>query len=392
MIWIVIFVIAAAAAADYGVWRRYVLPRAGSSHTARIVLGALWTADAVPLLMKSAGLFIGDNTQTVYDVQAWIMFAYAAVVIPKTILFASLLASRRPALRIAGAAVAAATAGAVIYGAACGRTELTVSEVAVASPRLPESFDGFRIALFSDLHVGALPDAATETGRVVDAINSLDADIVFFCGDLVNIRHTELDSACMAQLGRIRSVYGTYSVTGNHDTGYYVVDTVSLPMAESRRMLLAKERQMGWHPLDGRSVHIRRGSDSISVTGIPFFDEMNEKRHSRRIPRVDISAAYDGTDDGTFNITLAHLPQMWQQVKECGRGDLTLAGHVHAMQMKISLFGIAFSPARLQYRCWSGLYGDAGGGYLYINDGIGAVGLPVRIGARPEITLITLHR
>ena len=76
---------------------------------------------------------------------------------------------------------------------------------------------------------------------------------------------------------------------------------------------------------------------------------------------------------------------------DAGYGDLTLAGHVHSMQMKLRLFGRAFSPAQLLYTRWSGRY-DEGGRTLYINDGTGYVVFPMRLGAYPEITLITLRR
>ena len=390
--WVVMMIVAAAAAADYGVWRRYVGPHVARRRASLCLLGAAWMLDALPLLMKVAGLAARDNTQTLCDAERWLMLVFFLLVVPKTILFVSLLAGRSRTLRAAGCVAAAAAVVTVVYGVTYGRTRLVVNRVEVVSQRLPESFDGFRIALFSDLHIGSMTDAVAETARVVDTLNSLRADMVVFGGDLVNIRHTELDPQLMEILSRIRSVHGTYCVTGNHDTGLYVKDTLTLPPAESSRLLLDKERRMGWQPLDGRSIHISRGGDSIAVTGIAFDGALHEIQHSRNIPQLDIAASYEGVDPCTYNITLAHIPQMWTQVRALGRGDLTLSGHVHATQMKLRIFGLSLSPARIQYRRWSGLYGDDEGGYLYINDGIGTVGIPARIGAWPEITLITLRR
>ena len=392
MIWIISLFIAASAAADIAAWRFGRLSCGGSQRAARVLLGILLTADCVPLMVKCADYLVADNTQAFCDASMWIMTVWAMTVVPKTAVVASLLVSRRRAVHAAGAAVAAAMVAMLVYGIVWGRKDLRVTRVEIHSQRLPESFDGFRIALFSDLHIGALTDAETEIERVVETINSLDADAVFFCGDLVNIRHTELDSARMALLGRIRSAYGTFCVTGNHDTGFYVADSVSLPLTESRRMILEKERLMDWHPLECRSTALRRGGDSISVTGIGFFDELNEKRHARRISQFDLSAAYEGVDTAAFNITLAHIPQMWPQIRSAGGGDLTLSGHVHAMQLKFRIFGRDISPVQLLYRHWSGLYGSEREGYLYVNDGVGYAGIPARVGARPEITLITLRK
>ena len=76
---------------------------------------------------------------------------------------------------------------------------------------------------------------------------------------------------------------------------------------------------------------------------------------------------------------------MWYSLCDSGYGGLTLAGHIHAMQMKVA----SLSPAALVYDEWSGLY-EREKGKLYINDGIGSVGFFARIGARPEVTLIEL--
>ena len=91
--------------------------------------------------------------------------------------------------------------------------------------------------------------------------------------------------------------------------------------------------------------------------------------------------------DSLYNITLVHVPQLWLPIVERGYGDLTLSGHVHAMQLK--LFG--WSPAQWMYTRWSCRYEEQGS-TLYINDGIGYVGYPMRIGADPELTIYTLKR
>ena len=72
---------------------------------------------------------------------------------------------------------------------------------------------------------------------------------------------------------------------------------------------------------------------------------------------------------------------------------LTLSGHTHAMQMMVSAFGYRWSPAALMYKEWGGLYRDADRDrYLNVNIGLGQVGIPSRIGATPEITVITLNK
>ena len=96
--------------------------------------------------------------------------------------------------------------------------------------------------------------------------------------------------------------------------------------------------------------------------------------------------------DQHFDIVCGTTPQAWHRIMAAGRGDLTLSGHVHSLQMKLRLGQKwQWSPAAWFYDEWSGPYAD-GERMLYVNDGIGYAMVPMRIGARPEITLFELRR
>ena len=90
-----------------------------------------------------------------------------------------------------------------------------------------------------------------------------------------------------------------------------------------------------------------------------------------------------------YNLTVSHAPQVWDRILEVGRGDLTLSGHVHSMQFKVRVGRWRWSPAAWLYDRWSGRYDEAGR-VLYITDGIGCALLPMRVGTRPEITVLEL--
>ena len=138
--------------------------------------------------------------------------------------------------------------------------------------------------------------------------------------------------------------------------------------------------------------YIHRSNDSIALTGISFTKEQKEQRHSAKAADMEIGHAYDGVPAETFNITLSHIPQHWDDIVTQKRADLTLSGHVHAMQMKLSTKeGRGISPSRILYKRWSGLYEEQGR-WLYINDGIGCIMYPMRLGTPPEITVLTLKR
>ena len=270
------------------------------------------------------------------------------------------------------AAVCCVLLGAVLlYGLTVGRSRIRVERVEVASSRLPVGFDGFRVAMFSDVHTGLLLGRDRVLRRMVDIINALDADVVVNCGDIVNYDYRELDGRVLEILSGIRSRDGVYAVLGNHDLGIYIRDTVAYPPQENVRHIVEAQRSLGWTVLRDSSAILVRGGDSIAL---------------------DLSEAYAGLPEKLFGITLSHAPQAWHRIMAAGRGDLTLSGHVHSLQMKLRLGQKwQWSPAAWFYDEWSGPYAD-GERMLYVNDGIGYAMVPMRIGARPEITLFELRR
>lgn len=359
----------------------------------RITFIALAIISDLSLLVFSVGSFslLNDNPTIVLTIGMWTFTLFIVTVVPRWAFYIFYFTSRHRAVRGIGLLIASVVLGVFVYGAVKGRRDYIVNHIDITSPRVPTQFVGFRIAQFSDLHIGSMLNPMSEIQNIVELINTLDADLVVFSGDLVNIRHSELDSQTMSILSRLKARNGVISTIGNHDVGIYIKDTIKLPKAENISELKRKEISMGWQLLDDTTIYIKRGADSISISGISFDPALNDFRHTIYLPDINLSKVYNSSNDSTFNITVSHMPQLWSNIKQSRRGDLTLAGHVHSMQLKIHLFGHAFSPAQLLYKEWSGLYDDADR-YLYINDGIGYVGFPIRLGTRPEITLFELKR
>ncbi|WP_308501731.1 metallophosphoesterase [uncultured Alistipes sp.] len=341
--------------------------------------------DSLPLISSLIGALSHDNPTPMMHLYMWLFWAWILTVIPRLLYY--LFHFFR--LRRTGLVLAAALTLFLLWGTTFGRTTLRVNRVEICSDRIPEAFDGFRFVHFSDAHVGALVRPERELTRLADTINALRPDAVFFTGDLVNIRAEELDERMMQLLRRIEAP--VWSVTGNHDVGTYIKDTLSWPIAEQGRRLVEREREMGWCVIEDTTLYVRRGRDSISLTGISFDPALRERRHDRHLPADNLPAIYAGVPESSYNITLVHVPQLWQQIIETGHGDLTLSGHVHSMQMKIRPWGRGWSPAALLYEHWSGRY-DEGRHTLYVNDGTGYVAYPMRLGAWPEVTLFTLKR
>lgn len=282
------------------------------------------------------------------------------------------------------AVVACALPFVLLYSTLYVRKHLRIAEVEITSPKIPGTFDGYRIVQISDLHLKTLYGDTSFINRMVDTINSYNPDIVCFTGDIVSIRTDEM-RPYMKNLSRIVTRNGVYSVLGNHDYGDYC----SWPSVEAKEqnMQQMKDNQedMGWTMLNNSSVEIISSADTIVLAGVENWGKPPFKRYG------NLSAAYNKLYDDKYKILLTHDPAHWDTVLATSNIDLTLSGHVHAMQFKLTLFGRSISPASLMHERWSGLY-EEDGRYLYVNDGIGCTLFPARIGsAYPEITVITLR-
>ncbi len=382
---LILLLVASAAAVDRHHYRR---------HAARWSLGrrrafVAWcgVTDALPALLMLVGTLLRDNPTPVIQAMMWGIWGWMAAVGSRMLFY---LVARLGLRRTAWAAAADCLA-LCVWGATAGRSRIEVDRMEVSSPKLPAAFDSLRIVQITDIHIGSLVSPARELRRLVDSVNALRPDLVAFCGDLVNIRYSELDREASRILGGIRAPLGVYSVLGNHDVGTYVKDSAALSPAVNICRLVERQEAMGWCVLRDTTLWLRRGGDSISLSGISFDPALKDRRHDRRLPLPDLDALYRDVPADGWNLTLSHLPQNWDAILASGRGDLTLSGHVHAMQLKVRLFGRSYSPARLLYPRWSGRY-DAQGRTLSICDGSGYVGYPMRLGAPPQITLITLRR
>lgn len=323
----------------------------------------------------------------------WLLTIYVVLALSRIALYVGLFTINNCYAKWGvGALLCTIVACVLLVGVVRTRKQLTVKRADITSARLPEAFDGYRIAFFSDLHIGSMTSAEKMCRTIVERINAIDADLVVFGGDLVNARYDELTPQLQHILGDIKARDGVVAVLGNHDTGVYVRDTAALPIEENTRLLKERISEMGWRVIDDRTELLKRGNDTVTLTGIGFSRELLEHRHSAGVAdSLDLRPIYEGVPRDKFNITLSHMPQLWRKISALGYGDLVLSGHVHAMQMKFRIGGYEFSPAQLMYREWSGHYEEQSS-HLYITDGVGSVGFHMRIGAPPEISELTLRR
>lgn len=268
----------------------------------------------------------------------------------------------------------------ILYGSFIGRSRFEVKEVTYSSPRLPQAFDGYRIVQLSDLHIGSWTGNAPDIERMVNLVNAQQPDLIVFTGDLVNHRAKELDGF-QEILARLKAKDGVYSILGNHDYGPYFRWKSKQEQDDNLIDLEQRQVAMGWKLLNNSHSILIQGNDSIALVGVENEGEPPFSQHG------DLAGAKAGTD-GMFQILLSHNPTHWRrEVLPKSDVDLMLAGHTHAMQLQ---FG-NYSPSVYVYPEWGGMYLEGTRG-LYVNVGIGYVGLPFRFGAWPEITVLTLRR
>ena len=337
----------------------------------------------------------GSASNQVLTFIMWFLFIFYSFVTIKFVAFAiyslswvkSLPEWGKKFVRFAAIATAAILAVIVFFAVAVTPYRYEVNRVTIEFENLPKAFDGYTIAQFSDSHLGTYGDDTTFVAKYTQAINDLKPDMICFTGDLVN-RRTEEARPFVPQLKRLHAPDGVLAILGNHDyDDYSDWDTEKLKLAD-QQALRRLEEECGWTLVDNRHLFIRHGSDSIAIIGTGNYggSSKNNPTYGK------LESSYPNLNDSCFKILLQHNPEVWSQIVVGKTNvDLTLAGHTHAMQIMFKMFGLRLSPARLKFKHWGGLYNE-GKQQLYVNIGMGMVGIPMRAGATPEITLITLKR
>lgn len=349
----------------------------------------------IPTTLLLSGYFAlmyatGENAMA-HHAQAigWLGACTFLFTIPKTIFmlcslvglpFHYLLRWPRSPFTATGIALGAAGFFSILYGCLIGVSRFEVKEIEFRHPHLPESFDGYRIVQLSDIHIGSWIGNERPIHQLAALANRQHPDLIVFTGDLVNQRSCEL-APFQALLSTLHAQDGVYSILGNHDYGSYYRWKSPEEQAHNLERLIRMEKEMGWTLLNNAHDILHRKGDSIALIGVENDGEPPFSQYA------DLEKAAQGTD-GMFRILLSHNPTHWRrEVLPETDIELMLAGHTHAMQSIVC----GRSLASLMYPEWSGLYTEGKRG-LYVNIGIGYVGLPFRLGAWPEITVLTLRK
>jgi predicted MPP superfamily phosphohydrolase len=269
--------------------------------------------------------------------------------------------TRRVLLARGLAGVAGVTSVATVgYGMTQALGAPRLDRVRIPLAKLPRRMDGFRIALVSDIHLGPLRGRA-HTRRIVDMINELNPDLITVVGDLVDGSVADLGRAAEPLRG-LRSRHGSFFVTGNHEyfSGY--------------APWIAEVGELGLRVLQNERVEI----DGLDLAGV------NDVTGGSYHHGPDYGRALGDRDTTRPVVLMAHQPVQAFAAADHGV-DLQLSGHTHGGQ--IQPFG---AIVRLQQPIVSG-YGVIHGTKVYVTNGAGFWGPPVRVGAPPQLSVVELR-
>lgn len=366
-----------------------------------------WLITSALLLFVVYGMFTYRKTHVFPVVSKWSINLFISIFVTKLIFIVFLLSEdlyrlvfglgnrvfsdvgdsfipeRRLFMSQMGLAVASVPFISFLYGITKGKYNYKVHQLELFFDDLPASFDGFRIAQFSDFHSGSFDDVS-EVKKGLEMLQDQNCDAIVFTGDLVNNTADEFEPY-QDMFRQLSAPQGKYSILGNHDYGDYIAwDSADLKR-QNLDKLCKMQKDAGFELLRDRNVRIEKDGESIYVCGVENWGIGFGKRGN-------LKKALENVPSGAFKFLLSHDPTHWEnEVKNYPEQvGLCLSGHTHGAQMGVEIPGIKFSPVQFRYPHWAGLKKE-NGRYHYINRGFGFLGFAGRVGIWPEITVITLR-
>jgi uncharacterized protein len=372
---------------------RALVKRRVKTRRARILVATAALAAYLAIFLLNFGVFgqrASPTQLTWYDVLISAPFAWWVASSLVAFLLAILIWPIRRVARSTGALASPArrqflgrTANAVVaapfvagaYGLLYGRLNLEIAQPRIRLPRLPKAFAGFRIAQLSDIHIGPfMPE--DEIRKYVRIANDLKPDLFALTGDFVTW-DASTQRAVVQALTALHAPFGIFGCLGNHEAWSHTEASIT-------RMF----QQVGIRILRRESVAVSLRGESFNLLGVDFETVRHMGPGSETFVRTYLTGVERLVAPGAVNILMSHNPDTFDRAAELGI-DLSLAGHTHGGQVALEFVSPEIAPSRLVTPYVAGWF-QKPGGQLYVNRGIGTIGVPMRIGAPPEITVYEL--
>ncbi len=278
---------------------------------------------------------------------------------------AKLNLTRRQFLSGVAAAPLLAVSGTSAYASLIAPHDYEVTERDIFIRDLPERFDGFRITQLTDVHHSRIV-GLEEVQRVVKMANDTRPDLIVLTGDYTTSYRRYIEP-CAAVLAGLTAPEGVWAVLGNHD--HYTDPELTTRALVRNRIAV----------MNNANTTIRRGPDAIQLAGIDDWSWNG----------TDWRRAFYGLDGRQPSVLLSHQPIVLD-LAEAQAASLILSGHTHGGQIKLPFIGAPARFATMDLKYASGLF-RRGQTQLYVSRGTGVIGLPVRLGVRPEIAVLRLR-
>ena len=256
-----------------------------------------------------------------------------------------------------------------------GNTALEVNEYEVVSDRIPQGFEGFRIAQVSDLHNAEFGEG---NEKLIQLLSQTDPGIIVLTGDLIDSRHTDIEIALDFARQAIK-LAPVYYVSGNHEARVREYEDLKMGLAEAGVVIL-----------ENQNVQITREGENITLMGIddPSFQEDYLFGDSESVARQAIDELQNESDG--YTILLSHRPELFDLYVDTEM-DLVFSGHAHGGQFRLPFVGGLVAPNQGFFPKFDEGRFTEENTTMIVSRGVGNSIIPIRFNNRPEIVLVTLR-
>ena len=264
---------------------------------------------------------------------------------------------------------------ALVIWIAWGNTALELNTYTISSSKLPQSFDGYRIAHVSDLHNAEM---GKDNEKLLAMLRDAAPDMIAITGDLVDSRNTDIEVALQFVREAVK-IAPCYYVTGNHEARISEYDELKEAM-EAAGVTVLKDAQTEIS-LTGEFITLIGVNDPSYQTDYLFGD-------AKTVMNTKLEELH--TEQDRFTILLSHRPELFETYVDHDL-DLVLSGHAHGGQFRLPFVGGLVAPNQGFFPEYdAGIYTE-GNTNMLVSRGVGNSILPFRINNRPEVILIELQ-
>lgn len=262
-----------------------------------------------------------------------------------------------------------------IYFLYAQNNSIVVTTYKVASGKLPDGFDSYRIVQLSDLQS---KEFGKDQRPLIRKVEKLNPDIIVVTGDLIDRNHYDGEASFKLMKGMVR-VAPVYFARGNHEQG-------SREYPELEERLLA----LGVHIMKNAYEDIPLGDGVFRLIGVddPTYNHKGDGDADKMNAHL-AEALADADSSDPFTVLLSHRTELFPVYAENGI-DLSLTGHAHGGQIRIPFKGGVFAPGQGMWPAWTEGMHEIGDSAMIVNRGLGNSRFPLRLFNQPEVVLVEL--